>query len=73
MSNESRENFNLLFFCSKHPKTALQLNHGDSKIGASSAYEMHINVMIEPCNACLYEYELLKQSIDIVIKNVPRP
>lgn len=51
-------------FCAKHPKQELRFS-GDSKVGASSAYEINLKIVVHPCWECEREIEQIKGVIRI--------
>jgi hypothetical protein len=57
-----RSKLDVKMYCAKHPDTELKFSP-DSKVGANSAYEINIKVLIHPCEKCKHELEKLKNAM----------
>lgn len=67
-----RTNVTTLLFCSKHPKTPLEVKSDTIKTTSTSAYNVETHLQVEPCMDCQWEYERLKSSIEVVLKETTK-
>lgn len=63
MIDSSRNKIDFALFCSKHPKTKLTISHDLSKIGADSANEVNLRIVVHPCIECTWEMNQIKGAI----------
>lgn len=68
INDSMRDRLDLSLHCSRHPIIRLNMSPGLSKMGASSAYEVNMRIMVHPCHMCDREYEMLKDSIQVILK-----
>ena len=61
-----REKLEVKMFCSKHPKNELKFST-DSRIGASSAYEINAKILIHPCSMCRMEIESIENAVSVLM------
>lgn len=54
-----RSKLEVKFFCSKHTENELTFST-ESRIGASSAYEINAKILIHPCSRCERELEVIR-------------
>lgn len=62
-----RNKVDMKFYCSKHPETELNFSTDLSKIGASSAHEINIKIVIHPCERCQQEIDKIKNAISLIV------
>lgn len=67
-----RTNITTLLFCSKHPKTQLEVEYDTIITGASSAYNVETHLRVKPCMECTWEYNQLKSSIEVVLRETAK-
>ena len=67
-----RTNITTLLFCNKHPKTPLEVEYDTITTTATSAYNAEVHIMVKPCMDCAWEYERLKSSIEVVLKETTK-
>lgn len=62
--DEMRNKLDVKMHCAKHPDTELTFST-DSKIGASSAYEINVKILVHPCRECENEIKKIKDAISL--------
>ena len=62
-----RNKMDVKFYCAKHPETELNFSSDLSKVGASSAYEVNIKIVIHPCVRCRQEVERIEDAVDVLL------
>lgn len=62
-----RDKMDVKFYCSKHPKEELTFSSDLSKIGANSAYEVNVKIVIHPCSRCLQEVERIENAVNVLL------
>lgn len=63
MIDSSRNKLGFALFCSKHPKQRLNMSHDLSEVGADSAYDVNIRIVVHPCRECTWEMNNIKGAI----------
>ena len=61
--DSARNKLDFEMYCSKHPKQRLNFSTELSKIGASSAYEVNIKIVVHPCEICQNEVDNVKNAV----------
>ena len=64
--DEMRSKLEVKFYCSKHIENELTFST-DSKIGASSAYEINAKILIHPCSRCRQEFERIENAAKVLM------
>lgn len=62
-----RDKMDVKFYCSKHPENELTFSSDLSKIGANSAYEVNVKIVIHPCSRCLQEVERIEDAVNVLL------
>ena len=62
--DDMRNKMDVKMYCAKHPDTELNFST-ESKVGASSAYEINIKILIHPCSTCENEVNKIKNAISV--------
>ena len=62
--DDSRNKLDVKMYCSKHPETELNFSP-NSKVGAHSAYEINVKILIHPCRKCEAETNRIKNAISL--------
>jgi hypothetical protein len=65
--DDFRNKMDVKFYCSKHPENELTFSTDLSKIGASSAYEVNVKIVIHPCHRCRHEIELIENAVSVLL------
>ena len=66
----SRNKLDFRLHCFKHPNQALTMT-SNSNIGASSAMEVNIHILVHPCQICTRESDDIKDAV-ILLMDVKR-
>ena len=64
MEDWRRSKLEVKMYCAKHPDTELNFSP-NSKIGASSAYEINAKILIHPCRRCEDEVNRIKEAVGV--------
>jgi hypothetical protein len=68
MNKDSMRNkMDVKFYCSKHPENELNFSSDLSKVGASSAYEVNVKIVIHPCSRCQQEVERIENAVGVLL------
>ncbi len=62
-----RNKMDVKFYCSKHPENELNFSSGLSKVGANSAYEVNVKIVVHPCSRCLQEAERIENAVNVLL------
>ena len=62
-----RSKMDLKFYCSKHSDTELKFSTDLSKVGASSAHQLNVKIVVHPCEQCRREYERITDAVDVLM------
>ena len=62
-----RNKMDVKFYCSKHPENELYSSSGLSEVGANSAYEVNVKIVIHPCGRCLQEVERIENAVNVLL------
>lgn len=62
-----RNKMDVKFYCSKHPENELTFSSDLSKVGASSAYEVNVKIVIPPCSRCQQEVERIENAVGVLL------
>ena len=62
-----RNKMDVKFYCSKHPRTELTFSTYLTKVGASSADEVNVKLVIHPCSRCSQELERMKNGVQFLL------
>jgi hypothetical protein len=62
-----RNKMDVKFYCSKHPENELTFSTDLTKVGASSAYEVNVKIVIHPCSRCRQEVERIENAVDVLL------
>jgi hypothetical protein len=62
-----RSKMDLKFYCSKHPDIELKFSTDLSKVGASSAHQLNIKIVVHPCEQCQREHERITDALDVLM------
>lgn len=62
-----RDKMDVKFYCSKHPENELTFSSDLSRIGANSAYEVNVKIVIHPCSRCLHEVERIENAVNVLL------
>ena len=65
--DSTRNKLDFEMYCSKHPGQRLNFSTELSKIGASSAYEVNIKIVVHPCEICQNEVDSIKHAIGTLL------
>lgn len=68
-----RNKLGLKLYCSKHPESELRFSTDLSKIGASSAYEINVKIVVHPCDECRKEMERIESAIGVLMSINKQP
>ena len=63
--DDMRNKMDVKMYCAKHPDTELNFS-SDSKVGASSANEINVKILIHPCKKCQNELDRMKDAISVL-------
>jgi hypothetical protein len=63
-----RKKGNFKLYCSVHPKQELSFSGKMSRVGADSAYEINIDVVVHPCAQCKAETDRIKNAATTLFK-----
>jgi len=71
-NDNHRNKMDVKFYCSKHPENELNLSSELSRVGASSAYEVNVKIVVHPCSKCQQEVDRIKNAIGVLMsaKNI---
>ena len=64
--DSTRNKLDLEMYCSKHPKQRLNFSAKLSEIGANSAYELNVKIVVHPCEQCKMEVDNIRKAIDTI-------
>jgi hypothetical protein len=64
-----RNKMDVKFYCSKHPRNELTFSTDLTKVGASSAYEVNVKLVIHPCSRCRQELERMQKAVDVLLSS----
>jgi len=62
-----RNKMDVKFYCSKHPDTQLNFSHSLSRIGAHSACEVDVKIVVHPCEMCQMEVERIEDAVSVLL------
>lgn len=62
-----RNKLDFEMYCSKHPKQRLNFSTELSAVGANSAYEVNIKIVVHPCEKCQMEVDSVKQAVGTLL------
>ena len=62
--DDMRNKLDVKMYCAKHPDMELNFSP-DSIVGASSAYEINVKILIHPCRKCENEVNRIKDAISV--------
>ena len=65
MSDSSRKELKLELYCSEHPNSKLTMTTEQSAVGAGSAYEVRVKIMVHPCSRCKQELYELQHAVSV--------
>jgi hypothetical protein len=65
--DDLRNKMDVKFYCSKHPENELTFSTDLSKVGASSAYEVNVKIVIHPCHRCRHEVERIENAVSVLL------
>lgn len=68
MENLMRNKLDFSMYCSVHPNEKLTFDSSLSKVGASSAFELNIKIVVSPCSLCKKEHEKVTDAIEVLFK-----
>lgn len=60
--DSTRNKLEVKMYCSKHPKEELNFSP-DSNVGANSAYEINVRILVHPCIQCENKFNNIKNSV----------
>jgi hypothetical protein len=69
MTNDDsmRDKLDFQLYCSNHPNERLNFSSQLSSIGASSAYEVNLKLVVHPCPKCQYEIDKITNAVSVLI------
>ena len=62
-----RNKMDMKFYCSKHPRNELTFSSDLSNIGANSAYDVNLKIVIHPCSECLREMQKIENAVNVLM------
>lgn len=67
MSDYLRNSLDFTMYCSKHINQKLTFDSTLSKVGANSAMECNIIIVVHPCSLCKQENDKIKNAVTTLL------